>query len=122
MYYGADYILFHMLNIVFFIPLLHYEGEENKLARPYHELPVRMSWHRHHIRMAGDNVTGEGLWSAITSTKEGEQFLRELYRLQMYHDSAPAKEAINATDTVSNYERLAGDVDKDCKEQRLLRL
>lgn len=47
--------------------------------------------------LSGDGVTAEALWSAITSTNEGRQFLRELYRLQMYHDSSKTKEAIDAT-------------------------
>lgn len=51
-----------------------------------------------HVRnvLAGDNVTAAGLWNAITRSNEGKQFLRELYRLQVGYDSAPAIEGIQA--------------------------
>lgn len=47
--------------------------------------------------LAGDDVTAAGLWNAITGSPEGKQFLRELYRLQVGYDSAPAIENIQAT-------------------------
>ncbi|MCQ2181579.1 MAG: hypothetical protein MJY50_05945 [Bacteroidales bacterium] len=47
--------------------------------------------------LSGDNATAEQLWTVMTRTKEGRQYLREMYRLQMYHDSTPAREAIAST-------------------------
>ena len=47
--------------------------------------------------LSNDNVTAVQLWSAITDTQEGKQFLRELYRLQLAHDSSPVRETIAST-------------------------
>ena len=47
--------------------------------------------------LSNDNVTAVQLWSAITSTQEGKQYLRELYRLQLAHDSSPVRETIART-------------------------
>lgn len=44
-----------------------------------------------------DNVTAVQLWDAITSTKEGKQYLRELCRLQMMHSSSDVRNTINNT-------------------------
>lgn len=37
--------------------------------------------------LAGDNVTAENLWSAITASKEGQQFLREVVRFLSTYDA-----------------------------------
>lgn len=50
-----------------------------------------------------DNVTAEQLWGAITSSKEGKQYLRELSRLQMTHDSSEVKDLI--ANTISSIDR-----------------
>lgn len=47
--------------------------------------------------LAKDNVTAVQLWDAITSTKEGKQYLRELSRLQMMHSSSDVRNTINNT-------------------------
>ncbi len=47
--------------------------------------------------LANDNVTAVQLWDAITSSKEGKQYLRELSRLQMMHSSSEIKNTINST-------------------------
>lgn len=47
--------------------------------------------------LANDGITAVQLWNAITSSKEGKQYLRELYRLQMEHSSYEVKNTINNT-------------------------
>ncbi len=47
--------------------------------------------------LSRDNITAEQLWSAITASREGKQFLRELSRLQMLHDSSDVKAIIAGT-------------------------
>lgn len=47
--------------------------------------------------LTNDDITAEQLWSAITSTKEGKQYLRELSRLQMAHSSTAVKNTIYDT-------------------------
>ena len=47
--------------------------------------------------LAIDDITAVQLWSAITSTKEGKQYLRELSRLQMAHSSSEVRNTINNT-------------------------
>ncbi|MCQ2174425.1 MAG: hypothetical protein MJY61_04755 [Bacteroidales bacterium] len=47
--------------------------------------------------LANDNITAEQLWGAITASREGRQFLRELSRLQMMHDSSYARNTIRST-------------------------
>ena len=47
--------------------------------------------------LAKDNITAVQLWDAITSTKEGKQYLRELSRLQMMHSSSDVRNTINNT-------------------------
>ena len=47
--------------------------------------------------LANDNITAVQLWSAITSSKEGKQYLRELSRLQMAHNSSEVRNTINNT-------------------------
>lgn len=49
--------------------------------------------------LSQDNITAEQLWSAITSSREGRQFLRELSRLQFSYNSSPVKD--NIVNTVS---------------------
>lgn len=47
--------------------------------------------------LARDNITAEQLWTAITDSREGRQFLRELSRLQMLHNSSDVKATIATT-------------------------
>lgn len=47
--------------------------------------------------LANDGITAVQLWNAITSSKEGKQYLRELCRLQMEHSSYEVKNTINNT-------------------------
>ena len=47
--------------------------------------------------LSRDNITAEQLWSAITASREGKQFLRELSRLQMLHNSSGVKATIAGT-------------------------
>lgn len=47
--------------------------------------------------LANDGITAVQLWNAITSSKEGKQYLRELCRLQMVHSSYEVKNTINNT-------------------------
>lgn len=47
--------------------------------------------------LARDNITAEQLWTAITDSREGRQFLRELSRLQMLHSSSDVKATIATT-------------------------
>ena len=47
--------------------------------------------------LSQDNITAIQLWNAITSSEEGKQFLRELYRLQIMHDSSDTKQVIENT-------------------------
>lgn len=47
--------------------------------------------------LSKDNVTAVQLWDAITASKEGKQYLRELGRLQMAHNSSEVKSTINST-------------------------
>lgn len=47
--------------------------------------------------LSQDNITADQLWSAVTSSREGKQFLRELSRLQMLHDSSKVKATISNT-------------------------
>ncbi len=47
--------------------------------------------------LARDNITAEQLWTAITDSREGKQFLRELSRLQMLHNSSDVKATIATT-------------------------
>lgn len=47
--------------------------------------------------LANDDITAVQLWSAITSTKAGKQYLRELSRLQMMHSSFEVRNTINNT-------------------------
>lgn len=53
--------------------------------------------------LARENVTAEQLWSAITDSREGKQFLRELSRLQMSHDSSYARSTI--ANTIASIDR-----------------
>lgn len=47
--------------------------------------------------LSRDDITAEQLWSAITASREGKQFLRELSRLQMLHNSSGVKATIAGT-------------------------
>ena len=47
--------------------------------------------------LSRDNITAEQLWTAITDSREGRQFLRELSRLQMLHNSSDVKATIATT-------------------------
>lgn len=47
--------------------------------------------------LSRDDITAEQLWSAITASREGKQFLRELSRLQMLHNSSDVKATIAGT-------------------------
>ena len=47
--------------------------------------------------LANDGITAVQWWSAITSSKEGKQYLRELSRLQMAHSSAEVRKTIDKT-------------------------
>ncbi len=54
--------------------------------------------------LANDDITAVQLWSAITSTKGGKQYLRELSRLQMAHSSSGVRKTINNTiDLIDKY-------------------
>ena len=53
--------------------------------------------------LSQDNITAEQLWNAITASKEGKQFLRELCRLQMAHDSSSVKATI--ANTIASIDR-----------------
>ena len=54
--------------------------------------------------LAQDNITAGQLWSAITDSMEGKQFLRELSRLQMTHDSSNVKAIIaNTIASIDDY-------------------
>ena len=47
--------------------------------------------------LANDDITAVQLWDAISSSKEGKQYLRELDRLQMAHSSSEVRNTINNT-------------------------
>ncbi len=47
--------------------------------------------------LVNDDITAVQLWDAISSSKEGKQYLRELNRLQMMHSSAEVRNTINNT-------------------------
>ena len=47
--------------------------------------------------LANDNITAVQLWDAITSSREGKQYLRELSRLQMSHSSSEVRNTVNNT-------------------------
>ena len=47
--------------------------------------------------LANDDVTAVQLWDAITGSKEGKQYLRELSRLQMTHSSSEVRNTIDNT-------------------------
>ena len=53
--------------------------------------------------LSRDNITAEQLWGAITASREGKQFLRELSRLQMLHDSSGARATI--ANTIASIDR-----------------
>lgn len=53
--------------------------------------------------LSRDNITAEQLWSAITASREGKQFLRELSRLQMLHNSSGVKATI--ANTIASIDR-----------------
>ena len=53
--------------------------------------------------LSQDNITAEQLWSAITISREGKQFLRELSRLQMLHNSSGVKTTI--ANTIASIDR-----------------
>ncbi|MBQ0079987.1 MAG: hypothetical protein KBS95_00345 [Alistipes sp.] len=44
-----------------------------------------------------EDITAVQLWNAMTSTNEGKQLLRELYHMNVTHDSSSTKEAIQKT-------------------------
>lgn len=83
------------------LEIIHTYGaiaDEMKIVQFYHEhkgkyLEDAMNDNVKNI-LAKDNITAEQLWSAITSSKEGKQFLRELSRLQMTHNSSYVRETI----------------------------
>lgn len=47
--------------------------------------------------LTNDYITAVQLWSAITGSREGKQYLRELSRLQMAHSSYEVKKTITNT-------------------------
>lgn len=54
--------------------------------------------------LSRDNITAEQLWGAITASREGKQFLRELSRMQMLHDPSTVKAIItNTIDSIDKY-------------------
>lgn len=54
--------------------------------------------------LSRDNITAVQLWSAITGSREGKQFLRELSRMQMSHDSSGVKAIIeNTISSIDSY-------------------
>lgn len=86
------------------LEIIHTYGiisDQMKMNRFYHErkgkyLEDALTEHVRSV-LSQDNVTANRLWSAITSTDLGKQYLRELIRLQMSIDSSQAKEAIEST-------------------------
>jgi len=53
---------------------------------------------------ASDTVTAVAVWSTFASTVEGRQFVREMERMQMYHNPKPSIQYIEATiDAINEY-------------------
>lgn len=57
--------------------------------------------------LAGNDITAASLWEAITSSNEGRQFLRELYRLQIFYSSD--KTLATITETIAKIKAYIGE-------------
>lgn len=95
------------------LKIIHTYGEiedEMKVVKFYHErkekyLEDALGDNVKDI-LSNDGVTAAQLWDAITESKEGKQFLRELSRLQMMHDSSSVRETIASTiEAIDRYVR-----------------